>query len=146
MIGQSSKLTAAATRDFSEHPKKSPAVHILVVDDERLVRWAIGETLGDQGYEIEEAGDGESAMRAVLAPHPPALVLLDLRLPDTDDLRVASFIRAHAPDTPVVLMTAFATPEVVDEATGLGITVIAKPFDINALASIVERALAARGD
>src|SRR5262245_2699927 len=74
-----------------------PAPHILVVDDERLVRWAVAETLGECGYEVSEAADADSARRAILADRTPELVLLDLRLPDSDDLALARFIRAHAP-------------------------------------------------
>jgi two-component system response regulator AtoC len=71
-------------------------------------------------------------------------VLLDLRLPDTDDLRVLARMREKAPATPVILMTAFATREIVEEAAALGAPVIAKPFELNDLAADVERALAGR--
>ena len=140
MIGQISNIVATEPREIPETSTKFHAPRILVVDDERLVRWAIAETLGEQGYEILEAGDGESAKREVLM-HPPDLVLLDLRLPDSDDLRIACFIRAHAPKTPIVLMTAYGTPEITTQAANLGAIFVGKPFDMNELTSIVERAL-----
>ncbi len=144
MIATSTSNVGTRLRDIPETQRKFPA-RILVVDDERLVRWAITETLGEQGYEVAEAGDGESAMRAVISPDAaPALVLLDLCLPDCDDLRVLSFIRAHAPATPIVLMTAYATPEITDQAIGLGASVVNKPFDMTELPVIVERALASK--
>jgi len=140
MIGQISNIVASEPREIPETSTKFRAPRILVVDDERLVRWAIAETLGEQGYEILEAGDGESAKREVLM-RPPDLVLLDLRLPDSDDLRIASFIRARAPKTPIVLMTAYGTQDLMAQAADLGVTFVGKPFDMNALTTIVERAL-----
>ena len=140
MIGQISNIVATEPREIPETSTKFRAPRILVVDDERLVRWAIAETLGEQGYEILEAGDGESAKREVLM-RPPDLVLLDLRLPDSNDLRIASFIRARAPKTPIVLMTAYGTQDLMAQAADLGLTFVGKPFDMNALTTIVERAL-----
>ena len=126
--------------------KKSARARILVVDDEPLVRWAIGETLGDRGYEVTEAGDARSAMHTFL---PGAcsvdLVLLDLRLPDADDLRVLSAIRRVSPHTPVIVMTAYGSPELFTEALRVGaFAVVDKPFELNALPPLVEGALAAR--
>ena len=121
------------------------APHVLIVDDERLMRWAVIETLAARGYEIAEAGDARSAMQAFDAPDTVTdLVLLDLRLPDADGLRVLSFIRARSPNTPVILMTAFGTPEIIDEATSKGAIFMPKPFDMNDLASVVERTMTAR--
>jgi DNA-binding NtrC family response regulator len=117
------------------------APHVLVVDDERLMRWAVVQTLGAKGYDIAEACDAKSAMKAVAAPDATDLVLLDLCLPDSDDLRVLSFIRTHSPNTPVILMTAFGTREVLDEAAAKGAIVMRKPFDMTELASVVDRAI-----
>jgi DNA-binding NtrC family response regulator len=72
------------------------------------------------------------------------LVLLDLRLPDCADLRVLSFMRHQSPDLPVIVMTAFATREIVEDAAALGAVVVSKPFDLDDLADAVERALAGR--
>jgi DNA-binding NtrC family response regulator len=123
----------------------SPASRILVVDDEFLVRWSIVEILGDCGHKVTWAVDGRSAIEACAATNPTAnVVLLDLRLPDCDDLEVLRQIRRTSPTTRVIVMTAFATPELADQATALGAyAVIGKPFDLYDLASLVECALAA---
>jgi DNA-binding NtrC family response regulator len=120
------------------------AAHVLVVDDELLMRWAVVQTLGAKGYDVAEACDARSAMEAVALPDATDLVLLDLCLPDSDDLRVLSFIRAHSPNTPVILMTAFGTRDVLDEAAAQGAIVMPKPFDMSELASVVDRTMAAR--
>jgi DNA-binding NtrC family response regulator len=143
MSAQYPAASETSPRDIPERARKFPVQHILVVDDERLVRWAIAETLGDRGYDVLEAGDAASARRAMQsADATPDLVLLDLWLPDSDDLGLASQLRAQAPDTAIVLMTAYGTPEIFTQAAELGIATVNKPFDMNELASIVDRTLA----
>jgi two-component system, response regulator, stage 0 sporulation protein F len=145
MIQQFAYPVATLARNIPDNGKNLTASRILVVDDERLVRWAIAETLAAQGYEITEACDAESARRAILAADPrPDVVFLDLRLPDSSDLGLANFIRTHAPRSRIILMTAYGTPELLVEAAALGIPIIAKPFDMNDLSLIVDGARVSR--
>jgi DNA-binding NtrC family response regulator len=134
------------SRDFPHAAKKSAVARVLVVDDEALVRWSVAETLLDQGYEVTEAHDAASALRQFSMPLGATdVVLLDLRLPDSDDLHVLSAMHRLAPTTPVILMTAYGTPELFDRARQLGaFTVVNKPFEMDDLAPLIERALAAR--
>lgn len=123
--------------------KKSPAVRVLVVDDEPLVLWSITEMLRSQGLEVQEAGNAKTALRALTSEGgPPDVVLLDLNLPDSSDLGLLAMIRRIAPATGIILMTAFGTPEVCDEARKLGaLAVIDKPFDLDTLDSLLSRAV-----
>jgi DNA-binding NtrC family response regulator len=132
--------------NFPRTAKKSPRARILVVDDEPLIRWAVAETLADRGYDVSEVEDGGSAIRACSpASRPIDLVLLDLHLPDCDDLRVLSAIRRLSTHTPVILMTAYGSRDLFMEARRLGaFAVVDKPFEMEALEPLVERALAAR--
>lgn len=144
-MGQQRDLAVTLPRDLPDGGKKAAASRVLVVDDEPLVRWAIAQTLSDFDYEVSEAGDAASARRAILeAGRPPDLALLDLRLPDSDDLGLAFFIRTHAPDATIVLMTAFGTPEILAQAAAFGITVIDKPFDMSELTAVVDRTFTLR--
>ena len=93
---------------------------MLVVDDEPLVRWAIAETLGAAGYEIHEAGDADGACARARSARRADVVLLDLRLPDCDDLEPARDRLRLAPEATVILMTAFGTPEIRERALRLG--------------------------
>jgi two-component system response regulator AtoC len=142
MVTQIQENVATLPWKISEAAKKS-AVRVLVVDDERLVRWSVAETLGAHGYEVVEASDADSAMQ-VLAETAPSinLVLLDLFLPDSRDLSMLRLIRSCWPAMPVILMTAFATAEIIEQAFALGVFVMVKPFDINELARLVDRTLA----
>jgi len=131
-------------RDFSRAAVKNPqALRVLVVDDEPLIRWSVAETLSDRGYDVVETGDASGARRAV-GGDPFDVVLLDYRLPDSDDLALLKTIRVEAPGTPVIMMTAFGQPEVVHGALALGVySIVNKPFELQALASLVDEAAGA---
>ena len=122
--------------------KKSPAVSVLIVDDEPLIRWSLAETLTDQGYGVLEAADGQAAVEALKdTPRPVDVVLLDYRLPDSNNLQLLATIRAMSPRSRVVLMTAYGTPEVAAEALRLGaVCVITKPIEMQEVATLVARA------
>ncbi len=111
---------------------------VLVVDDEFLIRWSIAETLGAAGHEVTEAQDAASALAALEKTPDPDLVLLDFRLPDSNDLGLLAKIRSLAPASAVVMMTAFGTPEVTAAALQLGACkVLSKPFNMHDLEDIV---------
>ena len=112
---------------------------MLVVDDESLIRWSLSETLSECGHLVSEAGDGESALRTLTAgPLPFDVVLLDYHLPDSHDLALLSSIRQMAPNTAVIMMTAFSTPEMVDAARRIGAyRLLAKPFNVHDMVDLV---------
>jgi DNA-binding NtrC family response regulator len=144
MSQQIQNLAAITPRKISETASQS-AMHVLVVDDEWLVRWAVTETLGVRGYEVSQAADAKSAIQTIRdSASCIDLVLLEPFLPDSCDLHVLRFIRSFAPAMAVILMTAFATPDLVEEAFALGAAVMIKPFDMNELAMAIDRAVAAR--
>ena len=134
-------------RDFSRMEKKKfAAFRVLVVDDEPLIRWSLAETLLDCGYEVTEAVDGQTALQVLAdAPTPIDVVVLDYRLPDSNDLQLLSSIRRISPKSQVILMTAFGTPEVVSGAQQLGVyRVVHKPFELKDLAALVRQAHTSR--
>jgi len=116
-------------------------VRVLVVDDEPLIRWSLSEALNDLGYDVEEAGDGRSAVDRMSKSPSFDVVLLDFRLPDSNDLHLFSTLREMSPATRVILMTAYGTVEVLDQAVALGaFRVVHKPFEITDVASLVSEA------
>jgi len=129
-------------REFSPSEKKSPAIRVLVVDDEPLIRWSVAETLTDGGHDVVEAPDGRSALDLLTRTVPPIdVVVLDLRLPDSSDLGLLARVRALSPSSQVIMMTAFGTPEVARGALALGAyRVVAKPFELQELAELVLQA------
>lgn len=111
----------------------------LVVDDELLIRWSLAETLSDRGFTVAEAEDGKGAVRALIAgAAPPELVLLDFRLPDSNDLTLLSRIISLVPNGRVILMTAYGTPELATAALERGaFKVLHKPFEMQDVTALV---------
>jgi len=120
---------------MSAHPRLT----VLVVEDETLIRWSIAETLAQQGHTVVEADTARNAVRAMGESRLPIdVILLDYRLPDSSDLGLLSDMRRMQPESAIVMMTAFATPEMRTNALARGACqVVAKPFDMHALESLV---------
>ena len=137
-------MEALESREFPHMTSKnSPALRVLVVDDEPLIRWSLAQTLADQGCVVVETEDAASTRAALTDDFD--VVLLDYRLPDSDDLSLLGAIRSRAPRAQVIMMTAFGAPEVVRGALDLGAyRVISKPFDMAAMANLVAQAHADR--
>src|SRR4029079_16886482 len=113
---------------------------VLVIDDEQLIRRSIAKRLSLVGYTVLEAEDGRTAVeKAGLGVD---LAILDYRLPDLDGLTILKQIRQLDPDVLVILLTAYASVETAVEAMKLGAYhFMNKPFDLEALAALVEQAL-----
>ncbi len=117
---------------------------ILVVDDEESVRWALTKALERAGYRVDLAADGPGGFAAAENPEVD-LVLLDVRLPGRDGLAVLRDLRKRRPDLPVIMMTAYGTLQVAVEAMKQGAyDYIGKPFDMDEVLLVVEKALEAQ--
>ena len=128
---------------FPVTTRNHPLLRVLIVDDEPLIRWSLGETLAEMGHVVVEAGDGASAIRALDDGEPFDAVVLDYRLPDSNDLNLLTTIRQIAPQAAVIMMTAFGTAEVTSGAIKLGAyRVVPKPFEMHDMAELVMQATA----
>ncbi len=118
------------------------ALRVLVVEDELLLRWSIAETLASAGHTVIEAEDGAQAILALKdGGNAIDVVLLDYRLPDSNDLLLLAAVRRLSPASAVVLMTAFGTPALAQGALDLGACqVLHKPFEMHDLQSLVQEA------
>jgi DNA-binding NtrC family response regulator len=142
MIGTGSILDAQARMKPVTCALDAPR-HILVVDDEPLIRWSVAESLTDLGFDVEKAADAGAALRSVTtAVNPFDIVILDLRLPDMQDLSLLGTLRQLLPAATLILMTAFASPEIVADATAMGVAVINKPFEVDELERLIGAGLA----
>ncbi len=113
---------------------------VLIVDDEDLVRWSLTQRLLRDGHATLEAATAAAAID--LTSDAVDLVLLDIRLPDGDGLDVLARIRDRAPDTPVILMTAYSSVRSSTEAIGLGAyEYVSKPFNLDDVSVEVTKGL-----
>jgi two-component system, NtrC family, response regulator AtoC len=133
------RIESSDPGDFSRAEKKSPGLSVLVVDDEPLIRWSLAEALSECGYRVTEGGDAQAARNAIRdTPEGFDVILLDLRLPDSKDLTLLAAIRAAAPRTEVILMTAHGTRDVAAAAIELGaFRVVMKPFELGEMTNLV---------
>jgi two-component system nitrogen regulation response regulator GlnG len=120
------------------------SARILIADDEDSLRWVLEKGLRQAGYEVSAAKDGESALRAFEA-EPFDLVFLDVRMPGMDGLAALAKLRELRPDAHVIVMTAHGTMETAIQAMQRGAyDYLAKPFDLDEVVLLTERALEAR--
>jgi DNA-binding NtrC family response regulator len=125
--------------------EKPSAVRVLIVDDERLIRWSLSQTLAAAGATVVEAADARSAMEALVAAAPAFdVAVLDVSLPDGSGLGLLAAIRRLRPAMRVLLMTAYGTPALLHEARALGaLGVVEKPFELDAMTALILGAPAA---
>jgi DNA-binding NtrC family response regulator len=132
---------------FIEHLKcrlatQKSTLCVLVVDDEPLIRWSVCEVLAESGHTVCEACDGASAVERLSdGTRLFDVIVLDYRLPDSNDLHLLETVLGLAPDSTVIMMTAFGSPETVAGALKLGVyRVVPKPFDMHDMARLVTEA------
>ena len=119
---------------------------MLLVDDEDAVRNATSESLAALGYNVITAIHGGEAVEIFRVRHTEiAVVLLDLTMPVMDGEEAFHALREVNPKVPVLLASGFHRHDVIEQLSQLGLAgFVQKPYSINALASALANALAAK--
>ena len=121
-----------------------PKETILVVDDERLVRWSLQQKLEQWGYHVSLAEDGATALGRVQLDNPD-LITLDVKLPDMTGIQVLSELRSRNVQVPVIVITAFGIVDDAVKSLKLGAyDFIEKPINFEKLENVVRNALETR--
>lgn len=119
-------------------------IKVLLVEDDRVLRQALGDTLEIGGFAYHAVGSAEEALQAV-DDDAYGLVVSDVNMPGMDGHQLLARLRRHHPHLPVLLMTAHAAVERAVEAMRQGAAdYLVKPFEPKALLSLVERHAAGR--
>ena len=92
---------------------------ILIVEDEAVLRESLAELLGTEGFQVLQAGDGKAAYDIVLGQSVD-LVLSDVRMPEMDGMTLLQRLRQLAPETPVIMITAYGTVQSAVAAMRMG--------------------------
>ena len=117
---------------------------ILVVDDELSMREVLEIFFAQEGHAVETASDGQAAIDRLEAAEFD-LVITDLRMPRQGGLAVLRTCRDLHPDTPVIVMTAFASTETALEAMKSGAyDYFTKPFRLDEVKAVIDKALERR--
>jgi two-component system response regulator PilR (NtrC family) len=115
--------------------------NLLIVDDEQGMRQLLSHVFGRAGHTVRAAESGGQAL-GFLRQEPVELIISDVKMPDMNGIELLRRVREFLPEVSVVMMTAFATVETAREAFKLGADdFIQKPFDVDELKLIVEKAL-----
>jgi two-component system response regulator AtoC len=121
-----------------------PKETILVVDDERLVRWSLQQKLEQWGYHVSLAEDGATALSRLQLDNPD-LITLDVKLPDMSGIEVLSELRNRNVQIPVIVITAFGVVDDAVRSLKLGAyDFIEKPINFEKLQNVVRNALETR--
>jgi two-component system, NtrC family, response regulator PilR len=114
---------------------------ILVVDDESSMREMLGIMLRKEGFDVLLT-ESRAQAAAVLAKGTVEMVITDVKLPDGDGIEILRHVKAAAPETVVVVMTAFGSTQTAVAALKLGAhDYLVKPFDVEELKVVVRNAL-----
>lgn len=119
---------------------------ILIVDDNDLTRKLCRALLVRNGFEVEEAADGVAGLEAARR-EPPALILLDIQMPELDGLEVVRRLRDDPAlrEVPVVALTAYAMKGDREQMLAAGfVDYVSQPIDIDQFLEIVKRLTARR--
>jgi two-component system, NtrC family, response regulator AtoC len=118
-----------------------PAEKVMIVDDERLVRWSLRQKCEEWGFVVVEADAGEPALRLAQAENPD-LVLLDVRLPDLSGIEVLDQLKKNDDSPTVIMITADPQLDDVKAAIKLGAyDFVGKPIDFDQLHDLIRNAL-----
>ena len=135
-----------------EEPKLEPAAtsarpSILIVDDDQALAEVLSRRLRQQGFDTSLADSGLEGLAKARSDR-PALIVLDLRLPDADGFTICEQL-ADSPDTcdiPVIILSGMERPDVLRRSRAAGgHYFVRKPYDPNALLVLIRHAIGESG-
>ena len=117
--------------------------HVLIVDDEVDMCWALENILMLEGYKTHTATSGKEGLGLIQQLHSTiGLLFLDAKLPDIDGLKFADFVKQHYPQTKIIIITGYyyrdSEPVQQGLANNLFDGFIGKPFNISEIRSAIE--------
>jgi CheY-like chemotaxis protein len=134
--------------DILENPRLKPAdtkkpYRILIVDDDEAMVDVLALRLSRQGFKTLSANSGERGL-AIARSERPALVLLDLRLPDVDGLTICQQLvdDSETCDIPVIIVSGMERPDIIRQCRAAGCQYfVRKPYDPNVLLVLIQQSI-----
>jgi CheY-like chemotaxis protein len=114
-----------------------PGRRVLLVDDDRMVRGMLAESLQHHGYHVTAAGDGHEAL-GLFEPSRYDVVVTDLLMPEMSGWELIERLRQADPDIPVIVISGVATGEDDKRAQETGVALLHKPTSLHHLREAIE--------
>ncbi|MBN2144423.1 MAG: sigma-54-dependent Fis family transcriptional regulator [Candidatus Aureabacteria bacterium] len=112
-------------------------IHILVVDDEEIMRNFLSDMLRDEGYEVQAVASGEEGIN-LLQKSDFDLVVTDLKMPGFSGIDVLKAVKQQNSNTYVIMITGYASVETAVESMKLGaVDYITKPFEMDQIKNVI---------
>ena len=127
-------------RPAPARPPASPALEVLLVDDDVDLREVMAASLDDLGYRVIEAADGSTALM-MLQQSAPDVLIVDFAMPGMTGAELAKAARARWPDLPIVFASGYADTEAIGDAAGRATRLLRKPFRIDELQRAITESL-----
>lgn len=114
---------------------------ILIVDDEKNIRVSLEHCTKNQGYEVDNASDGNEAIN-MIRNNKYDLILMDYQIPNKNGVDILKLMRSEGIETNVIIMTAYGTVDVAVDSMKLGaVDFISKPFTLKKIKSMIKTIL-----
>src|SRR5690606_17470417 len=115
---------------------------VWIIDDDRSIRWVFEKALARENISYRSFGAANEALAALDSGEVPQAVVSDIRMPGQSGLDLLRHIKAHYPDVPTIIMTAYSDLEsAVAAFQGGAFEYLPKPFDVDQAVDLVRRAL-----
>ncbi len=116
---------------------------LLYVDDEQDLRTLVQMHLSLEGYEVETAADGDTAL-ALIQSQPFDIILLDVYMPKMNGIQVLQYLKKHGMDSRLIILTGANNPYIAKECARLGASAyLSKPYNFHELIDSIDKVMAA---
>lgn len=114
-------------------------MNILLVDDDYVLRKSLGEILSMQGHRIFDFDNGQTALDYINTTKDPIhLILSDICMPRLNGIKLVQSVQNNGKTIPVIFITGYANPQLIDAAHALNATIFNKPLDFESLELFID--------
>ena len=115
-------------------------LNILIIDDDKLIRWSLKEILSQEGHHVDVVSNIDDAFRQV-EKNSFHLVFIDLEIEDENCLNMLKELQESHPETQIIILSAQSQNQIESEIAGLSVhAVIEKPFDSGQIRALIKEA------
>ena len=142
MSDRCGRMATVSSDQQKRRPPKPPGARLLLVDDDPLIVNSLSEFLRAEGYQVDTAPDGSTAVEMLSATHYNLCILTDVNMPRTNGLEFLRTLRNQHPDVVVLVITGYGTIENAVEAVKMGaFEYLTKPIIDDEIRVTIEKAL-----